>query len=141
MLRKILEENPIESSQVSVIYAITFLFFFFLIVFGNFPAFSHDRWYSGLDINRDGSYTIGDFVKWALWIFNMPGDVLIQGVMMSKSTSRFFEVTINSYSSVGSMMFSFLYWGLAGGKTLMKYWLAILALIMLNNLPKIPLLY
>lgn len=141
MLKFVKNEGVIDAHGVNFFYLGAFFFFFIFIAFGNFPAFSHQRWDTGLDINNDKIYSISDVISWILWIFFMPGDVLIQGLMVSKSVAIFFEVTPNSYGNIGSFLFSVVYWWMVGGKRLIISWLSIIGLIILKNLSGLPLLH
>ena len=135
-----LDEGIIEANQINYFYFATYILFFTFIVFGNFPAFSHPRWNAGLDINGDGIFSITDLVKWAVWIFYMPGDVLLQSFMVFQATTNFFEIGKDSYGNIESLLFSFFYWHLIGGKKLVIYWAVILLLIVLKNIPNTSLL-
>jgi hypothetical protein len=131
----------VESKEINIFYLGIYAFFFCLIVFGNFSAFSHTRWNTSLDLNQDNVYSISDLISWVLWIFHMPGDFLIQSILTSQSASAFFEVSVNSFGKTVSTIFSFIFWHIAGGKKLVKFWFIVLLLIMLKNLPGIPFLY
>jgi len=134
-------DGVVAGKETNFFYLGTFAFFFLLIVLGDFPAFSHERWYIGMDINQDGIFSITDLIKLVLWLFYMPGDVLIQGLLISQDTSSFFEVTGASFGKIGSTLFSLAFWFLAGGKKLVKFWCIVLLAVMLKNLPGIPFLY
>jgi len=141
MAFNLLKEEKLGGDNINYFYAGAFFFFFLMIVFGEFPAFSHTRWATGLDINGDGLFNVTDCAKWVLWIFNMPGDILIQSLLTFETTTSFFEITVDSYGDGGSMLFSLVYWNLTGGKKMVIFWLVLLILVMLKNAPPIPFLY
>lgn len=68
------------------------------------------RWFLAVDMNCDGLFTISDVNAWTHWLFFLPGDMLIWGLMQHEMTATFFELTPKSYGSIYSGAISVIGW-------------------------------
>jgi hypothetical protein len=62
------------------------------------------------DMNFDGIYTITDLWLQAVWIFCLPGNLLLNLIMSEPSWRTFWEVSPASCSNAGTAVFSFMAW-------------------------------
>ncbi len=67
--------------------------------------------YFRLDVNYDGHITISDVLSWFMWLFFLPGDMVVYFTLKhAESLATFLEMSEASYSNVGSGVMSFVFW-------------------------------
>jgi hypothetical protein len=129
----------VDEGGVNFFYLCLLVGMFVLVVFFHPSSFSHPRWYSALDLNRNGVFTATDLLLWLIWIFSLPGDMFVQLFMLSKPLAYFFEISPRSFGQPISIGISLIYWWLTGGKRMMIIWIVIVLVAVFSTLPPLPL--
>ncbi len=129
----------VDEGGINMFYMGMILFLMIIVIFFKPDAFNHPRWYTALDLNRNGSFTASDMMLWFVWIFSLPGDAFVQLFMLSKPLARFFELSPASFGQPVSIAVSFVYWWLTGGKRLLVFWGIIVLIAVFSNMPSLPL--
>lgn len=71
-----------------------------------------DRWTFTKDMNLDGVFTIADVGQWIGWVFFLPGDLLIEGILLSgPGLAVFLELSRADFGGVLSGIVSVMGWG------------------------------
>jgi hypothetical protein len=133
------KDHDLSDGEVNFFYLGVFVVFFGIIVFVQPQTLSGPRWGVGWDLNNDGYFTANDLFLWFIWVFSMPGDIVVHFSMKSSFMRRFFELTPYSYGNAVSVTFSLLYWWLIGGKRWVMFWLSVVIISMWQTLPPLPL--
>ena len=73
--------------------------------------YEEGRWFIAKDMNCDGVFTISDIWPLIEWVFFLPGDSLVLGLMAAlPGVATFFELTPESLGGSASVALSIMAW-------------------------------
>jgi len=73
------------------------------------------RWTFAQDMNLDGVVTISDVGLWIEWVFFLPGDLMIEGILLwGPRLAVFLELSRADFGGLGSGVVSVFGWLLVG---------------------------
>ena len=72
------------------------------------------RWTLTKDMNSDGVFTSSDATLWREWLYFLPGDLAIVGLLVwLPELAVFLEISPASIGELGSLVFSGVFWFLS----------------------------